>query len=515
MSQQKNTGWAEVRTDTQQEITQQSQNDRIGETMLGYAELTQPTAVAPALNELENLPASWLITSLGKVIDYGYVKKAEPNEIHNETWVLELEDIEKYSSKIIQRLTFLDRQPKSTKNRFETGDVLYGKLRPYLNKVVIADSDGVCSTEIVPLSGNSFLHNLYLFYWLKHPSFLAYVTQVGYGVNMPRLGTKDGIAAPFILAPLAEQQQIAAKLDELLAQVDSIKTRLDAIPKILKRFRQSVLAAAVSGKLTEDWRADNPCSKYLANSVELTEFRGKELGMLPKNWQWLKFDQIANVASNLQDPLLTPEAFHIAPNHIESGTGKLLEYTTVSEDNVTSSKHRFYEGQILYSKIRPYLCKAAIVNFSGLCSADMYPINSNINTQYLFRWILSHQFTDWASNAESRSVLPKINQKDLSIIPVPTPPIHEQTEIVRRVEQLFAYADQIEQRVKDAQARVKHLTQSILAKAFRGELTVDWRAQNPDLICGENSAEALLAKVLAERITTSSKSTRRSKSNDK
>ena len=85
------------------------------------------------------------------------------------------------------------------------------------------------------------------------------------------------------------------------------------------------------------------------------------------------------------------------------------------------------------------------------------------------------------------------------------PPVEEQTEIVRRVEQLFTYADQIEQRVKDAQARVNHLTQSILAKAFRGELTAEWREQNPDLISGENSAEALLAKIKAERESYSAK----------
>jgi type I restriction enzyme S subunit len=92
------------------------------------------------------------------------------------------------------------------------------------------------------------------------------------------------------------------------------------------------------------------------------------------------------------------------------------------------------------------------------------------------------------------------------------PTIQEQTEIVRRVEQLFAYADQIEQRVKDAQARVNYLTQSILAKAFRGELTADWRAQNPDLISGDNSAEALLARIRAEREAVAGKpKTRRKK----
>ncbi|MFC6670779.1 restriction endonuclease subunit S [Marinobacterium aestuariivivens] len=94
---------------------------------------------------------------------------------------------------------------------------------------------------------------------------------------------------------------------------------------------------------------------------------------------------------------------------------------------------------------------------------------------------------------------PNLNLNKVRAIPIHLPPLEEQTEIVRRVEQLFTFADQIEQRVKDVQARVNHLTQSILAKAFRGELTAEWREQNPELISGENSAEALLARIQAEQ----------------
>ena len=89
--------------------------------------------------------------------------------------------------------------------------------------------------------------------------------------------------------------------------------------------------------------------------------------------------------------------------------------------------------------------------------------------------------------------------KDIKSYPIPVPSVNEQTEIVRRVEQLFAYADKVEAKVNAAQERVNKLTQSILAKAFRGELTAKWREQNPDLISGDNSAEALLAKIKAER----------------
>lgn len=97
------------------------------------------------------------------------------------------------------------------------------------------------------------------------------------------------------------------------------------------------------------------------------------------------------------------------------------------------------------------------------------------------------------------SAIKNLHLVDMRVLAIPFPSIEEQAEIVRRVEQLFTYADQIEQRVKNAQFRVNHLTQAILAKAFRGELTADWREQNLDLISSENSAEALLARIQAAR----------------
>ena len=195
-----------------------------------------------------DLPESWLACTLGEVTPYGATKKVEPSDIPLDAWVLELEDIEKDTSRIIQRFTFRERRSKSTKNRFETGDVLYGKLRPYLNMVVVADQGGYCTTEVIPLKATQAVDSRYLFYWLKHPVFLDYVTDVSHGLNMPRLGTDAGKAAPFILAPLAEQKRIADKLEAVLGRVDACRARLDRVPALLKRFRQSVLAAATSGR---------------------------------------------------------------------------------------------------------------------------------------------------------------------------------------------------------------------------------------------------------------------------
>lgn len=348
-------------------------------------------------------------------------------------------------------------------------------------------------------------HNQPIDYWYYYLTFLP-LTKLNRSTAIPGLNREDAYNLNIVLPPLAEQKIIAEKLDTLVEQVDSTKARLEQIPKILKRFRQAVLAAAMNGKLTEEWRSVNlNVPKFSENFDNIKYFRNAELPKIPKIWQWLRFDQIAEIASNLKSPLHFPNTTHIAPNHIESWTGKVFGYQTISEDGVTSAKHEFYKGQIIYSKIRPYLCKVAIASFDGLCSADMYPINSKIDTYFLFRWMLTTTFTDWVSNAESRTVLPKINQKGLSEIPVPVPPLSEQHEIVRRVEQLFSYADTIENQVNNALARVNNLTQSILAKAFRGELTAQWRAENPELISGENSAAALLEKIKAQRAASTGK----------
>jgi len=110
---------------------------------------------------------------------------------------------------------------------------------------------------------------------------------------------------------------------------------------------------------------------------------------LPLNWRWARFDEVARVASNLVDPADYPDSPHIAPNHIESGTGRLLPYASVREDGVTSPKHRFFPGQVLYSKIRPYLAKVVVADFDGLCSADMYPIESEMDSRFL-KWWMPH-----------------------------------------------------------------------------------------------------------------------------
>ena len=339
----------------------------------------------------------------------------------------------------------------------------------------------------------------------------------------------------FKVASLAEQQQIAAKLDELLAQVDNLKTRLDTIPKILKRFRQSVLAAAVSGKLTYDWRSmnkvdharilqetikksrtellnqDDKESKRLKNKAESHSFQVSSEDKLPDSWIWTSFmDSMERVIDchNKTAPYVESGIYLIRTPDIRNGIVSLENTRFVNESTYEYWSRRCppRSGDILFTREAPMGEAGIIPTNTKLCMGQrimlLRPMPEFTNPKYVLLNILSLPFKERMNKSAVGTAVKHLRVADVESLTYPLAPIEEQTEIVARVEQLFTYADQIEQRVKDAQSRVNHLTQAILAKAFRGELTADWRAQNPDLISGENSAEALLARIKSEREQT-------------
>ena len=169
------------------------------------------------------IPEKWKWTRLGDIVEYGKSEQKVKGTIPNNSWILNLEDIEKDKGILLRK----NRGNKidSNKNFFKKGVVLYSKLRPYLNKVIIADEDGYCTTEIVPIDPKSRGIDLlaeYLKIYLMSPFFVNYAVEVSYGVKMPRLGTKDAKEALFSLPSLAEQKRIVSKVQELLKLVDDL-----------------------------------------------------------------------------------------------------------------------------------------------------------------------------------------------------------------------------------------------------------------------------------------------------
>lgn len=458
------------------------------------------------------LPEGWVDTQLGNIVDYGKATKKVLSDVNDDTWVLELEDIEKESSKLLSTIRAGERPFKSTKNSFKKGDVLYGKLRPYLNKIIIAEEDGVCTTEIIPLSAEPSCCNKYIFYWLKSSTFLGYVNDVSYGVNMPRLGTADALKAPLRLAPLAEQKTITEKLDTLLAQVDSTKARLERIPQILKRFRQSVIVAAVNGQLTKELHKNN-------------KFKLTELNIsIPSLWKISEIGKFADVKGGKRLPkgeslIAENTGFpYIRAGQLKNGT-VLPEGQLYLEEYIQKSISRYTvsSGDLYITIVGACIGDAGIIpdvyNNANLTenAAKICNLNKNVFNRFLSLWLRSSYLQDIINSEIKSGAQGKLALARIKSLPLVLPPLPEQHEIVRRVEQLFAYADTIEKQVNNALTRVNSLTQSILAKAFRGELTAQWRAENPDLISGENSAAALLEKIKAERAASGGKKTSRKK----
>jgi len=191
---------------------------------------------------------------------------------------------------------------------------------------------------------------------------------------------------------------------------------------------------------------------------------------VPTGWTWATFEEVARVASDLVDPHDYLGSPHIAPNHIESGSGLLLPYKSVREDGVTSAKHRFRSGQILYSKIRPYLAKVVRVDFDGLCSADMYPIESDLDHRFLKWWMLTREFTRRAAGEQARTVLPKINKRSLATLPVPVPPMEEQLKIVEMLEDHLSRLDAADRGLAVVDRRLRALESSTLAHSYGDNL---------------------------------------------
>lgn len=174
------------------------------------------------------LPNGWEWERLGNVTNYGISEKVEADDVANTTWVLELEDIEKETSRLLQKVYFKDRPFKSSKNIFLKNDVIYGKLRPYLDKVIIADENGVCTTEMIPIRSYYGYLPEFLRLVLKTPYFISYATDSTHGMNLPRLGTDKARLALIPIVNIAEQQRIVAKVDELMALCDALKAEIRA-----------------------------------------------------------------------------------------------------------------------------------------------------------------------------------------------------------------------------------------------------------------------------------------------
>lgn len=472
------------------------------------------------------VPSGWALARISDIAVKGLQRKPEPYECF--TYV-DIGSVDRDLKKISDPQTITgDNAPSRARKVIETGDVLVSLTRPNLNAVALVSEEHhnqIASTgfEIIkPVQVDS----RYIFAVVRSKVFINEISGVVQGALYPAAKSSDVQNFQFPLPPLAEQKVIADTLDTLLAQVGNTKARLECIPQILKRFRQSVLAAAVSGRLTEEWRGINSqsespeqlLSRWIENRREAFAQAQRELLQSGKLKRPKKFKQPSQPDISTAMPPDIPESWKLVS---VSQFAECLDHKRIpvkKDDRATAEGRYPYlgangevdrvddyifdgdfvlvtEDETFYGREKPiayrYSGKCWVNNHAHILQADTQQAND-----YLCYSLMYYNAIPWLSGTTGRA---KLTQSALNSLPIGLPPENELNEIVRQVDKLFVRADRIEQQANNALARVNNLTQSILAKAFRGELTEQWRKDNPELVSGENSAEALLERVKAER----------------
>lgn len=429
------------------------------------------------------LPQSWAVSSIGALADkgqYGWTTKAAQA---GEVRFLRTTDITKgridWSS-----VPFCAEVPADLdKYLLEPGDIVISRAGSvgFSRLMEKIPCNTVFASYLIRFKPSSAVVPRYLAAYLNSDAYWKGIGAASVGIALANVNAKSLAALPVPLAPLAEQKRIADKLDTVLTRVDAVNTRLARVAPLLKRFRQSVLAAATSGRLTEDWRggamdwtrvpAAEICEKVQSGGTPKAGFA--EAGV--------PFLKVYNIVDQRV-------AFDYKPQFVSQA---------IHESELRKSQ--VLPNDVLMNIVGPPLGKVAVVPEDHSAwninqAITLFRPSSKITSQWIYILL--------CEGAPIRDVLARtkgsVGQVNISLsqcraFEFQVPSVEEQTEIVRRVEALFAFADRLEARLAQAQTAATRLTPALLAKAFRGELV----PQDPN----DEPAAELLRRLLAERAT--------------
>ncbi len=362
------------------------------------------------------------------------------------------------------------------------------------------------------------LNSRYVGLFLRTREYRNTISELAAGSNINNLKNEHLAAIEVPVAPLAEQRRIVEKLEKLLGQVDACQQRLAKIPTLLKRFHQSVLAAACSGRLTGDWREENEpeeSAEDLLNRVKVQRAKAMNVGNkrrlppavldvpelpeIPEFWWWATLDQIVEegrpiiygiIKPGPHDPKGVP---YVRVFEMKDGkVAPLSELKRASLERASKFTRATLKGGDLLISKDGTIGRVAIVppELEGgnitqhLVRASIHPF---LCRDYVACAIRSQKSQNWLFGKKKGVALQGVNVEDFRRLPLPIPPLAEQQEIVRRVEGLFALANQLEQRLAQARRQVDQLMPSLLARAFAGKLV----PQDPT----DEPAAVLLGKI--------------------
>jgi type I restriction enzyme S subunit len=382
-----------------------------------------------------------------------------------------------------KRYAFSDKRAVKGCKRAQQNDVLVSRVRPTRGAIVSIkeDSLAVSSAFTILRSQKDKITDRYLLRSLSgNQSFLNYMGNNCTGTMYPTVSEKTILEYLISVAPIDKQERIADKLDSLLAKVKDAQSRLDKIPIILDRFRQSILAAAFSGKLTKEWRKKNKCSEVtkLLKRNEYEIANESELVDLPDSWKWCALGNYADCSRG---------RFSIRPRNdsryyngkypfIQIGDlpregGYINKHSQTLNDLGLGISKMFPKGAVAIAIVGATIANTGILGYDMCFPDSMVGIETGdeIRNRYceLFLRYKKHEIRQEAYSSGGQ---PNIKLQVLNPLPIALAPKEEQAEIVRRVDCQFHIIAGIEARCQAVKKYSDKLEQSVLAKAFRGEL---------------------------------------------
>lgn len=408
----------------------------------------------PEITEEEipyEIPESWEWVRLGDISSYAQTKKKiSPNDIKNDMWSLDLEDIEKDTGAILNKVCASERKISGDKVIFEKGNILYSKLRPYLLKILVAPDDGICTPELVPFDTYGEIYNRYIMWVLKAPHINFAVNAVSYGVKMPRVGTETMVNLLVPLPPLEEQHRIVAKIEEILPYIDQYDKAYTKLETFNKKFpedmKKSILQMAMQGKLVEqrpeEGTVDELYEQIVAEKAQLIkdgkikkekslpEITEDEIPFeIPSSWKWVRLGQLISVESGKG---LTSKDMREGEIPVFGGNG-ITGYhnkALVNKETVVIGRVGFYCGSVHLTPKEAWVTDNAFIT--------TFPEKS-IDRMYLI-YILRHMNLGKSHNATAQ---PVVSGKKIYPLLFPLPPLKEQKRIVTKIEELLPYCDQL------------------------------------------------------------------------
>ena len=393
------------------------------------------------------IPNSWAWTTLGEISNYGDSNNVSVTDIADDEWILELEDLEKDTASIIQILSKKERSIKGVRHKFNKGDVLYSKLRTYLNKVLVAPQIGYCTTEIIPFNSYCGISTHYLCHVLRSAYFLDYTQQCGYGVKMPRLSTNDACKGMIPLPPLAEQHRIVAEIERWFSLIDIIETGKDGLQTAIKQTKSKILDLAIHGKLIPQSPNDEPASELLKRinpSIEIT----CDNGHYPVGWIDVILGDIfyhntgkalnsSNKEGILRNYLTTSNVYW---NQFDLSLVKQMPFRDNELEKCTVQK-----GDLLVCEGGD-IGRSAIWNFDyNICIQNhIHRLRPKGDLNVLFYYYVLRFLKEHNQIGGKGIGLLGLSSNELHKIGMPLPPRKEQDRIVLKIEELFSVFDNIQ-----------------------------------------------------------------------